>query len=197
MMRVVLVELGRLPPRTLRLALYGGLLVVATIAWVTLLKQPTVQYRQARTTRASLERVVAATPDLSPQIEALRADVKALDERLHGSIGASALEGRRGTALMAEIARAAERSGVALTAIEPVGTLANGPFAGDQYALQATGRYAALVAWLRELERALPTLALQELSLKSGDPDLPLALAARVVVYRPAPAGGSPAEARR
>lgn len=188
--------LGRIPLRTLRLALYGGLLVVALIAWVALLKQPTVQYRQARTTRASLERVVAATPDLAPQIEALRAEVKALDDRLHGSIAAGVTEGRRGTALMADIARVAERRGIDLAAIEPVGAVATGPFVGDQYQVHANGRYAALIAWLRDLERTLPTLSLLELDLKSGDPELPLALTARIVVYRPSTSGGA-AEARK
>ena len=180
-----------MPVRTLRLALYGGLAIAVLLAFTATLRQPLVQYRQTQTTRASLERIVSAAPDLSAQVQAVRSDVKSLDDKLHGSLGRHSLEGQRGMALMSSIDRVAATRGVTLSGVQPAGATPAGPFVGDVYVVQAGGYYADLVGWLHDIEQGVGTLAVTEFELKSEEPGRPLAMNARLVAYRPATTGDS------
>lgn len=174
--------LARLPPRQLHL-LMAGLLLVAISLLCLVLRAPVQALQAARAERARLEstgtdsaRLVRDNLQLSALIAAGRHDLDKLDEKLPAD--------QLLVDLIGEVDRAATRHGVALGGAVPGPARKALIFYEMPFDVDARGSYQALVDWMAEIERSLPTLSIVRFEIRPDPVALQRIMKIRIAAYR-------------
>ena len=169
--------LAALPARQLNLMAIGAVGVALALAWSVGLRAPLAAHAKQRKALATLEaRATASTPPVAaPAPTAASGDPVATP--------VAAPPPPAPLALIAAVSRSAAHAGVT------VSSAAQG--AGQQVAglrlhtvdISASGSYAAILAWLADIEASQPTVGIVRLALSADDADDRRRIALQLAIY--------------
>jgi Tfp pilus assembly protein PilO len=173
---------SRLPPRQLHLLGAGLLLVAGAALWFYALRAPLAGLRTQRAEQARLEAAGPEPARLAAQLARVEAESAALAARLgHAQAGPAA---QRQLALIGAIGKLAAAHGVALTGASPAPEQPVMVFAQSGFDAQASGRYAALLAWMGAIEHAGPDLSIAGFEMGAAKAPGQVDMKLRVAAYR-------------
>lgn len=176
-------KLAGMPVRQLHLMVGGLLLVVAAALWFYALRAPLAALRAVRAEQASLQ-IAAGDPRLlAAQVAALDADAQALATRIGGDPGHSATQ--QAVGLLGEIGTLAEAHGVRLHGSSPLPEQPALSFTQVGVEAQASGSYAALLAWMQAIDHSPAGLSVAGFDMHASETPGQVEMKIRVAAFRP------------
>jgi type II secretory pathway component PulM len=176
-------KLAGMPARQLHLMGGGLLLVAAAALWSYALRAPLSALRAVRAEQATLE-IAAGDPRLlAAQLAALDADTQALASRVSGAPEHDAA--RQAVGLLGEIGTLAQAHGVRLRGTAPVADQPVLSFTQAGFELDASGSYAALLAWIAAIEHSPAGLSVAGFDMHASDTPGLVDMKIRIAAYRP------------
>lgn len=172
-----------LPARQLHLMGGGLLLIVAAALWFYALRAPLAALRAVRAEQAQLALVASDPRLLAAQLEVLESDTTALARRVEA--GPSAAPAQALVRLVGELGKLAQAQGVTLHGVTPSPEEAVLAFTQSGFDAEASGSYAALLAWMGAIERAQPNLAVAGFDMRPAETPGQVAMKIRIAAYRP------------
>lgn len=175
--------LARMAPRQLQLLLAGVLAILAALLWTFAIRAPLATLKAQQTERTRLESAGADPRRAALEEIALTSQIAAIE----GQLG---LQGQR---LGAEQARirlidgvqaSAGRHAVTLRSVTPAPARMLARFEELPVDVQANGSYAAVQAWLHELDGAAPTAAVLSFDMAAGVQASERLVNVKVAVYQ-------------
>ena len=183
--------LGRLEPRTLRLALLGALAIVLLGAYFYGFKGALAEFTQlGRLHFQSEEELSSPEGAASDQrIAALEGDIAAFDTRLYGN-SLPQPPSRMVSHIIGQLDALAVRHQVDLVGVKPGALGEVLSFAEVPFDVEVTGRYFDLFAWLQEAEKELRPMVVKQFRMTPGARETGVQMSLRVVSYRAPRVGG-------
>jgi Tfp pilus assembly protein PilO len=176
-------KLANIPARQLHLMAGGLLLVIAAALWTYALRAPLAALRAVRAEQATLE-IAAGDPRLlAAQLAALDADTQALSRRVGGTSARKLAQ--QAVGLLGEIGTLAQAHGVRLRGTMPVADQQVLSFTQAGFDLDASGNYAALLAWIAAIEHLPAGLSVAGFDMHAADTPGLVDMKIRIAAYRP------------
>jgi Tfp pilus assembly protein PilO len=176
-----------LPARQLHLLGGGLLLVVAAALWFYTLRAPLATLRAVRAEQAQLDLSAHDPRLLAAQLAALASDTEALGKRF--GIAPTAAPAAAPTQvlvrLVGELGKLAQARGVTLHGIVPAPEETIFAFTQAGFDAEASGTYAALLAWMSAIEGAQPNLAVASFEMRPAAAPGQVAMKIRIAAFRP------------
>jgi len=173
-----------MPARQLHLLGAGLLLIVAAGLWTLALRAPLAQLR---TVRAEQQRLAAGGVDprlLAAQLTQLDTDVDAVSARL-GVKGSHRAPAQMLLALVGDANRLALAHGITVNGVTPMPDAQTMVFDQVGFALDATGPYSALLAWMAAVEAAHANIAIAGFDMQPAKTPGQVTINIRIAAYRP------------
>lgn len=173
-----------IPARQLHLLGAGLLLIVAAGLWTLVLRAPLAQLR---TVRAEQQRLAAGGVDprlLAAQVRQLDTDVDAVSARL-GVNGAHPAPAQALLALVGDANRLALAHGITVNGVTPMPDVQTMVFDQVGVALDATGPYSALLAWMAAVEATQANVAIAGFDMQPAKTPGQVTINIRIAAYRP------------
>jgi Tfp pilus assembly protein PilO len=177
-------RLARIPARQLNLLLAGVLVVVAALIWVFGIQTPLARLTLMRSEQARLTATAADPAALQQQNASLAAQIALLSRDLDKADLARSPD-QMLVHLISEVDRIGLRHAVQLSGAMPGPRRRVVIFDEIPFDLDARGSYAALMAWMADIERSLPTLSIVRFEMQNTDAPPQLAMKIRIAAYRP------------
>lgn len=172
-----------LPARQLHLMAGGVLLIVTAALWFYALRAPLAALRAVHAERARLEAAGSDPRPLAAQLAALDTETRALAGRL-GSGSEQPLT-QQMVGLVRDISTLAQARGVKLHGVTPAPEEQALSFVQVGFDADASGSYAALVAWMADLERSPAKLSIAGFEMQSTTTPGQVAMKIRIAAFRP------------
>lgn len=183
MNKAVLTWLGAMPARQLPLLLGGVLLIAGALIWSVGVRAPLAQLRAQQAERA---RLVAggADPQRAVRDEQQLARDIAVIERQLGFDPVPLAPEQAQLRLIDGVQRSAEHHQVQLRAVAPGPARALAGFDELPVDVEAHSSYAALTAWMAQLDSVAPTAAVLAFDLQAGSGAARRGVKLRIAVYQ-------------
>lgn len=175
-------RLARLSPRVLTAGMAGVLAIFGVLTWAGL----STPLRELRTMKAEQVRLEMTTSDSSVLIlqnRQLAARIAQLDGNL-AKLNGQGVSSPLLVETISAVDQAAKRHGVTLIGAIPGPARATLLFEEIPFDIEASGGYQALINWMKDIERTMPTLSIVRFEIRSGEPLAPLAMTFRIATYR-------------
>lgn len=172
-----------LPARQLHLMGVGLLLIVAAAFWFYALRAPLAALRAVRAEQAQLDLGANDPRLLAAQLAVLASDTDTLARRF-GATSASAPT-QVLVRLVGELGKLAQEKSVTLHGVVPAPEQTVLSFTQAGFDAEASGTYAALLAWMSAIERAQPNLAIAGFEMHPADIPGQVAMKIRIAAFRP------------
>jgi Tfp pilus assembly protein PilO len=173
-----------IPARQLHLLGAGLLLIVAAGLWTLLLRAPLAQLR---TVHAEQQRLSAGGGDprlLAAQLKQLDTDVDAVSARL-GVKGSHPAPAQMLLALVGDTNRLALAHGITVSGVTPMQDGQTMVFDQVGFAVDATGPYSALLAWMAAVEAAQANITIAGFDMQPAKTPGQVTINLRIAAYRP------------
>lgn len=178
--------LERLDPRSLNL-LFGGITLVIAVALFSYLLWPQFKaYRAAVESRDSLQSVVANDNRLVETLSALRSEVRALRQSLHGDLAALPTKEMQGY-IIGRLQGISWRNSVEFLGMQPRQGEPIETFQEILFDVQLLGDYFDLYNWLRDASKELGFVVIKQYRMapvRPDDEDALLGVKMTMAVYR-------------
>lgn len=176
--------MGALPPRQLHLIGAGLLLVLAASLWTFALRAPLAALRLVRAEQQRLDTASADPVLLTAQLAQADGAIKTLSTRL--GLGAThPAPAQMLVALVGDVNRLALVHGIAVTAVTPAPDGQTMVFDQVGFEAEATGSYAALLAWMAAIESAQANIAIAGFEMAPAKTPGQIHMSIRIAAYRP------------
>jgi len=172
-----------IPARQLHLMAGGVLLVVAAGLWSYALRAPLAALRIVRAEQAKLETAAGDPRLLAAQLAALDADTRSLEKRIGGVAGRSATQQAIG--LLGEIDALAQVHGIRLHGTQPAPERQVLSFTQAGFDIEASGSYAALLAWMQAIEQSPAGLSVAGFDMHAAKTPGQVDMKIRIAAFRP------------
>jgi len=176
-------KLAGMPARQLHLMGAGLLLVAAAGLWFYALRAPLTALRALRAEQAQLGMAAGDPRLLAAQLSALDADTQALARRMGGVPGQSAAQ--QAVGLLGEAGALARAHGVRLHGTVPAPEQQVLAFTEIGIDTQASGSYAALLAWMDAIEHSPAGLSIGGFDMHAADTPGQVDMKIRIAALRP------------
>lgn len=176
-------SLAAMPARQLHLMGTGVLLIVAAALWFYALRAPLTALRAVRAERAQLEAAGSNPRPLAVQLAALETDTRTLAERL--GAGATQPAAQQMVGLVREISTLAQAHGVQLHGVTPAPDEQVLAFTQIGFDAEVSGSYAALLAWMTDIERSSSQLSIAGFEMQTGKVPGQVDMKIRIAAFRP------------
>lgn len=175
-----------LPARQLHLAGAGLLLIAGAALWFYALRTPLTALRAVRAEQAQLAQAAGDPRLLAAQLAQLAADSRQLEKRLGaGPINASAQTSAQAQVrLVGSLGALAREQGVTVHGVAPAPDEMALGFMRLGFDVDASGPYAALLAWMNAIERAQPNLSIAGFDMRTGTAPGQVAIRIRIAAYQ-------------
>lgn len=175
-----------LPARQLHLVGAGLLLVVAAALWFYALRAPLTALRAVRAEAAQLALTAGDPQLLSAQLAALDSDNRALAQGLGAGPAASTAPpaAQAQVRLIGSLGALAREHGVSLHGVAPAPDETALSFVRLGVDVDASGPYAALLAWMDAIEHAQPALSVAGFEMHGGAAPGEVAMKIRIAAYQ-------------
>jgi Tfp pilus assembly protein PilO len=177
-----------IPARQLHLLGAGLLLIVAAGLWTLLLRAPLAQLRTVHAEQARLSAGGADPRLLAAQLKQLDTDVDAVSARL-GVKGAhlapAPAPAQMLLALVGDTNRLALAHGITVNGVTPMQDGQTMVFDQVGFAVDATGPYSALLAWMAAVEAAQANIAIAGFDMQPAKTPGQVTINLRIAAYRP------------
>lgn len=175
-----------LPARQLHLAGAGLLLIAGAALWFYALRAPLTALRAVRAEQAQLAQAAGDPRLLAAQLAQLAADSRQLEKRLGaGPINASAQTSAQAQVrLVGSLGALAREQGVTVHGVAPAPDEMALGFMRLGFDVDASGPYAALLAWMNAIERAQPNLSIAGFDMRTGTAPGQVAIRIRIAAYQ-------------
>ncbi len=175
-----------LPARQLHLAGAGLLLIVGAALWFYALRAPLTALRAVRAEQAQLAQAAGDPRLLAAQLAQLAADSRQLEQRLGaGPINASAQTSAQAQVrLVGSLGALAREQGVTVHGVAPAPDEMALGFMRLGFDVDASGPYAALLAWMNAIERSQPNLSIAGFDMRTGTAPGQVAIRIRIAAYQ-------------
>lgn len=173
-----------IPARQLHLLGAGLLLIVAAGLWTLLLRAPLAQLR---TVHAEQQRLAAGGVDprlLAAQLKQLDTDVDAVSARL-GVNKSHPAPAQMLLALVGDTNRLALAHGITVNGVTPMQDGQTMVFDQVGFAVDATGPYSALLAWMAAVEAEKANIAIAGFDMQPAKTPGHVTINLRIAAYRP------------
>jgi Tfp pilus assembly protein PilO len=172
-----------LPARQLHLLGGGLLVIVAAALWFYALRAPLAALRAVRAEQAQLDLSAHDPRLLAAQLAALASDTEALGKRFGATPAAAPTQEL--VRLVGELGKLAQARGVTLHGIVPAPEETILAFTQAGFDAEASGTYAALLAWMSAIEGAQPNLAVASFEMRPAAAPGQVAMKIRIAAFRP------------
>jgi len=183
-----------LPARQLHLAGAGLLLIVGAALWFYALRAPLTALRAVRAEQAQLAQAAGDPRLLAAQLAQLAADSRQLEQRLGAGPGqasgpalaqASAQTSAQAQVrLVGSLGALAREQGVTVHGVAPAPDEMALGFMRLGFDVDASGPYAALLAWMNAIERSQPNLSIAGFDMRTGTAPGQVAIRIRIAAYQ-------------
>lgn len=175
-----------LPARQLHLAGAGLLLIAGAALWFYALRAPLTALRAVRAEQAQLAQAAGDPRLLAAQLAQLAADSRQLEKRLGaGPINASAqTPAQAQVRLVGSLGALAREQGVTVHGVAPAPDEMALGFVRLGFDVDASGPYAALLAWMNAIERSQPNLSIAGFDMRTGTAPGQVAIRIRIAAYQ-------------
>jgi len=164
-------QLAALPARQLNLIAIGIVLIALALAWSVGLRAPLAAYRQQAKTLAALE---ARARDAAPL---------ALAPAVAAAPPVRTLEAPAPLALIAAVSRSAASAGVTVSSAAQGAQQQVAGLRLHTLDIAASGSYAAIQAWLADIEASQPAVGIVQLALTPDDAGDKCRIALQLAIY--------------
>lgn len=166
--------LAALPARQLNLMAIGAVCIALALAWSVGLRAPLAAHGKQRKALATLEaRAAKASAPLSPSATPVPAP----------AISAAPLVAPAPLALIAAVSRSASGAGVTVSSAAQGGQQQVAGLRLHTLDIAASGSYAAILAWLADIESSQPTVGIIQLTLSPDDAGDTRRIALQLAIY--------------
>jgi Tfp pilus assembly protein PilO len=172
-----------IPARQLHLMAGGALLIVAAGLWFYALRAPLAALRTVHAEQASLETAAGDPRQLEAQLLALDAATQSLAKRIGGVPGRSATQ--QAVGLLGEIDALAQAHGIRLHGTQPVPERQILSFTQIGFDIEASGSYAALLAWMQAVEQSPAGLSVAGFDMRAAQTPGQVDMKIRIAAFRP------------
>jgi Tfp pilus assembly protein PilO len=172
-----------MPTRQLHLMGAGVLLIAAAALWFYALRAPLTALRAVRTEQASLETAAGDPRLLAAQLAVLDTETQALAKRVGGAPGGSATQ--QAVGMLGEIGALALTHGVRLHGTTPAPEQQVLSFTQAGLDLNASGSYAALLAWMQAIEHSPAGLSVAGFDMHAAQASGQVDMRIRIAAFRP------------
>lgn len=183
-----------LPARQLHLVGAGLLLVAGAALWFYALRAPLTALRAVRAEQAQLGQAAGDPRLLAAQLAALDADSRQLAQRLGAAPGQPSAQSSAQTPaqtpaqaqvrLVGSLGALAREQGVTVHGVAPAPDEMALAFVRLGFDVDASGPYAALLAWMDAIERAQPNLSIAGFDMRPGTAPGQVAMKIRIAAYQ-------------
>jgi len=183
-----------LPARQLHLAGAGLLLIAGAALWFYALRAPLTALRAVRAEQAQLAQAAGDPRLLAAQLAQLAADSRQLEQRLGAGSGqasgpalaqASAQTSAQAQVrLVGSLGALAREQGVTVHGVAPAPDEMALGFMRLGFDVDASGPYAALLAWMNAIERSQPNLSIAGFDMRTGTAPGQVAIRIRIAAYQ-------------
>ena len=183
-----------LPARQLHLAGAGLLLIAGAALWFHALRAPLTALRAVRAEQAQLAQAAGDPRLLAAQLAQLAADSRQLEQRLGAGSGqasgpalaqASAQTSAQAQVrLVGSLGALAREQGVTVHGVAPAPDEMALGFMRLGFDVDASGPYAALLAWMNAIERSQPNLSIAGFDMRTGTAPGQVAIRIRIAAYQ-------------
>jgi Tfp pilus assembly protein PilO len=180
---VLIRKAAALPARQLHLLGAGLLLIVAAALWFYALRAPLAALRTVRAEQAQLDLAVGDPRALAAQLALLEADTAQLAKRFGATPSVAPAQAQ--VRLVGQLGALAQSHGVSLHGVTPAPDQTVLAFTQSGYDVQASGTYAALLAWMHAVDGAQAGLAVAGFTMRPGDTPGQVVASIRIAAYRP------------
>lgn len=175
---------GALPARQLHLLGGGLLLILAASLWTLTLRAPLAQLRSVRAEHLRLDAGGADPTTLTAQLAQVEHDIGAVSARL-GLGTTHPAPAQMLVALVGEVNRLALAHAVTVSAVNPAPDGQTLVFDQIGFAIDATGTYGALLAWMAAIEAAQANIAIVGFEMQPAKAAGQIHITIRIAAYRP------------
>jgi Tfp pilus assembly protein PilO len=175
---------GALPARQLHLLGGGLLLILAASLWTLALRAPLAQLRSVRAEHVRLDTGGTDPTLLAAQLAQVERETATLSTRL-GLGAARPAPAQALVALVADVNRLALAHAVSVTAVTPARDGQTMVFDQVGFAIDATGSYGALLAWMAAIEAEKANLAIVGFDMQPAKAAGQIHTTIRIAAYRP------------
>jgi len=175
--------LAAMPARQLHLMAGGLLLIVAAALWFYALRVPLAALRAVRAERAQLEAAGSNPRPLAAQLTALETETRTLASRF--GAGGTQPATQQMVGLVREISTLAQARGIQLRGVTPAPDEQVLAFTQIGFDAEVSGSYAALLAWMTDLERSSSRLSIAGFEMQTGKVPGQVDMKIRIAAFRP------------
>lgn len=175
---------GALPARQLHLLGGGLLLILAASLWTLALRAPLAQLRSVRAEQIRLDAAGADPIQLAAQLAQVERDTTAIAARL-GLGAARSAPARMLVTLVGDVNRLALTHAIDVTGVTPAQDGQTMVFDQVGFAIDATGTYSALLAWMAAMESARADIAIVAFDMQPAKTAGRIHITLRIAAYRP------------
>jgi len=176
-------KMAAMPARQLHLLAGGVLLIVAAALWFYALRAPLAALRAVRAERARLEAGGSDPRPLAAQLAALDTETRALADRL--GAGGTQPATQQMVGLMRELSTLAQARGVRLRGVTPAPEEQVLAFSQVGFDADVSASYAALLAWIADIERSPAKLSIAGFEMQAGTVPGQVDMKIRIAAFRP------------
>jgi Tfp pilus assembly protein PilO len=180
----MMAQLSRMPARQLHLLGGGLLLILAAGLWTLALRAPLAQLRSVRVEHVRLDTGGADPTLLAAQLAQVERDTATLSQRL-GLGAAHPAPAQLLVALVGDVNRLALAHAVNVTAVTPAKDGQTMVFDQVGFAVDATGTYGALLAWMAAIEAEKTNIAIVGFEMQPAKTAGQIRITIRIAAYRP------------
>ncbi|WP_305823863.1 GspMb/PilO family protein [Massilia brevitalea] len=179
-----------LPARQLHLAGAGLLLIAGAALWFYALRAPLTALRAVRAEQAQLAQAAGDPRLLAAQLAQLAADSRQLEQRLGAGPGPASGQASAQTSAQAQVrlvgslGALAREQGVTVHGVAPAPDEMALGFMRLGFDVDASGPYAALLAWMNAIERSQPNLSIAGFDMRTGTAPGQVAIRIRIAAYQ-------------
>jgi len=183
-----------LPARQLHLAGAGLLLIAGAALWFYALRAPLTALRAVRTEQAQLAQAAGDPRLLAAQLAQLAADSRQLEQRLGAEPGPASgpalaqastqTPAQAQVRLVGSLGALAREQGVTVHGVAPAPDEMALGFMRLGFDVDASGPYAALLAWMNAIERSQPNLSIAGFDMRTGTAPGQVAIRIRIAAYQ-------------
>jgi Tfp pilus assembly protein PilO len=172
-----------LPARQLHMMGGGLLLIVAAALWFYALRAPLAALRAVNEERARLEAGGVDPRPLAAQLAALDTETRTLTARLGSGSAQPATQQMVG--LIREISTLAQARAIKLHGMAPAPEEQVLAFTQIGFDADVSGSYAALLAWMADLEHSAAKLSIAGFEMQAGATPGQIDMKIRIAAFRP------------
>jgi Tfp pilus assembly protein PilO len=173
-----------MPARQLHLLGGGLLLILAASLWTLALRAPLAQLRSVRAEHVRLDTGDADPTLLAAQLAQVERDIVTLSARL-GLGAAHPAAAQMLVALVGDVNRLALVHGISVTGVTPAPDGQTMVFNQVGFTVDATGSYAALLAWMAAIEAEQANIAIVGFEMQPAKTAGQIHITIRIAAYRP------------